>query len=76
MEINDDIKEQATECEKGMGCVKNKDHKICKVESFISDKVIFVKCLDTKYCGYKLSFGSFYVCTCPVRKEIFDKYKI
>ena len=75
MEIKDEITAQATECEKGLGCIKNADHHICKVETFINDKVIFVKCLDDKYCSYKLAFGSFFVCTCPVRREIFNKYR-
>ena len=35
----------------------------------------FIKCKDEEHCNYRISFGySSYLCTCPVRHEIYRKY--
>ena len=68
---------QATaNCKKGFSCLNGGRENICKVESTVSGKVIFVKCLNTDNCYYKLSFGQEIICTCPTRKAIFNNYGI
>jgi hypothetical protein len=37
-------------------------------------KIHFVKCLHDEPCAYKDTLDGFTVCTCPVRKEIFNRY--
>lgn len=77
LDIDKDTKDRATECEKNFACLSNKDHTLCAVERYVHDDVIFIKCLDTKHCAYKMPFGfSLWMCTCPIRKEFFKRYKI
>jgi len=77
VEIEKETKESATKCEKNFACLMDKDHTLCAVERYVNGDVIFIKCLDTKHCAYKMPFGfSLWMCTCPVRKEFFKRYKI
>ncbi len=76
IEINEDIKALATLCQHDFACLKSESHALCKVKDCINGKVHFIECKDQNYCVYKKSFGCEYYCSCPVRKEIFNKYKI
>lgn len=76
MDIDKEILDKTTQCDKGFICLNNKDHVYCQVENCVNDEVHFIKCLSDKYCNYKMSFGKSYICNCPTRKEIFNKYKI
>jgi hypothetical protein len=51
-------------------------HVYCKVENCINEKVHFIKGVDNLSCSYKMSFGDSFFCTCPTRKEIFNKYRL
>jgi hypothetical protein len=64
----------STECEKSFECLTNQGY-LCKVEHCVDGKVHFLKCNDT-VCKFKVSFGNDVFCSCPVRKEIYNLYKI
>jgi len=63
-------------CEKNFDCLKMDKHIYCGVESCINNEVHLIKCIDNLDCSYKMSFGNAFICNCPTRKEIFNKYKI
>ena len=68
--------EQSTKCQKCFSCLENNGKDLCKVNQCIEDKILFVECDDINYCSYQKSFGDNKYCQCPVRKEIFTKYKV
>ncbi len=72
IKMNEDILKTATKCKKNLSCLSGTD--ICKVESCIEDKIHFIKCMNSEPCDYRISFGYSYVCICPVRKELFNRY--
>ncbi|HEY9204750.1 MAG TPA: hypothetical protein VIO58_02420 [Candidatus Methanoperedens sp.] len=74
IKMNEDILKTATRCEKRLSCLLGTD--VCRVESCIDDKIHFIKCMNSESCNYRIAFGYSYVCTCPVRKELFNRYKI
>lgn len=74
--INDETLQATTDCEKGFSCLNGKIYDLCKVESCINEKVHFIKCANDGYCTYQDPFGYDFVCACPTRKEIYNKYKI
>jgi len=74
MEIDKKIVEVTSQCEKNFVCLNNNKHIYCLVEYCINNKVHFTKCKEKKHCNYKMNFGGSYICNCPVRKEIFNKY--
>lgn len=76
MEIKESIKNKANKCSKDFNCLRNEGHVICEIETCINNKVHFIKCKSDLSCNYKTYFGDSYVCTCPVRIEIYTKYSI
>jgi len=69
-----------THCTKELNCLEddeNRHYPLCPVERCLEGKIHFIRCLDTNECYYRNPFGnSYYTYTCPVRKEIFNKYKV
>ncbi|MEI2635582.1 MAG: hypothetical protein V9E92_01805 [Methylotenera sp.] len=76
IEISEDIKALATLCKHDFACLKSENYPLCKVQDCINGKVHFIECKDHDPCVYKTSFGYGHICNCPVRKEIYNKYKI
>lgn len=76
IEVDEKTISKANQCHKNFDCMKSDKQVCCKVENCISRKVHFIAYADNNYCSYKLSFGSSYMCTCAVRKEIFNMYGI
>jgi hypothetical protein len=76
MLINERIVAETILCEKNFECLKSNMPVHCKVENCVSEKVHFVESLDNSLCRYIMIFGSSKICTCPTRKEIFNKYKL
>lgn len=74
MEIDMKIVAKTESCMKNFDCLNNEKHVYCKVENCLNNTVHFVKHFNNNYCGYKMSFGNSSICTCPTRKEIYNKY--
>lgn len=73
--IDEEVKNCTTKCEKDFACINNNSHELCPVDHFYNDKVLFIKCLSKGYCSYRTSFGyASFICSCPMRKEIYKKY--
>jgi len=75
MEIDYEIVEKTTSCNKCYDCLSNPEQILCKVESIVGDDIIFVKCTNNEFCSYKMAFGNLHICNCPMRNEIYKKYK-
>jgi len=70
----DKVTIQKTEnCKKDFECLSNNNHNFCKVVERLAN-VVFVNPTPEILCNYKLSFGQETICTCPTRKEIYNKY--
>ena len=74
--ISEDTIKNAGKCRKGHSCLSGQRDDLCKVELNVDDKIHFVKCMSNESCAYRISFGYSYVCLCPVRKELFNRYNI
>jgi hypothetical protein len=76
-EIDKKIIEQASDCTFGHRCLDELScsFQCCKVT--LCDKgELEIVCKDwTKRCGFRKVPDNSFVCTCPVRKEIYKKYK-
>jgi hypothetical protein len=73
-EISKSILDQAVNCDQNYACLKNSGSNCCKTDFCVNDKILFIKDLKRE-CSYSKSFGYSYICNCPVRMEIFNKYK-
>ncbi|MBF0342641.1 MAG: hypothetical protein HQL06_00270 [Nitrospirae bacterium] len=76
LNIKDEIVNEAADCKKDLRCLKNRGEGLCKVDTFLNNKILFVRCLNSSYCSFRLPFGDIFVCECLVRKEIYNLYKI
>ncbi len=76
IEVSSEVRDAADRCAKKFACLTG-DANLCKVEHRVSDEVLFVACLQSGYCSYQRRFGfTGFLCTCPVRKEIYAKYRL
>jgi len=73
--ISDEALKATTQCEKNFSCLDGESD-ICKVAVCVENEVLFIKCKERAPCPYKESFAYALLCTCPVRKELYYKYKI
>ena len=72
--INSETIKSAVKCKKNFSCLNGNNPTFCSIVCNVSDKIHFVK--SKKICVYQNSFGGSVFCGCPVRKEIYNKYKI
>ncbi len=77
-EIGKEVKEATIKFDKDLQFLSDKGYPLCipsfKVTEGMGES-LFVKC-DGYYC-YKMSWGmNYYICTCPVRNEIYNLYVI
>jgi hypothetical protein len=75
-EVSPAVLEKTEKCPRGMKCLEKDEKPICKVDRLINGAGAFVKSNGADICPYKMSFGSAYVCNCPIRYELFDKYGV
>jgi len=76
IEIDKEILKKTTDCKKNFECLNKDCNVLCKVVININQDVLFVKCLCKDICNYQMFYGYETICTCPTRKEIFNKYSI
>lgn len=76
IEIDEKILKEATRCENNFKCLKEDKSTLCKVESCFNNELHFIKCADTFFCNYKTPLGNLSICSCPVRRELSNKYGI
>jgi hypothetical protein len=74
--ISDKTINETTHCEKGFSCLTKDGYDLCSVDNCVLDTIYFIKCMCDNPCSYKDRFGFGHFCTCPVRKELHDKYRI
>lgn len=75
-EISEKCVAAAHECKKGHSCLRSHAKDLCPVERCVDGKVHFIHCRHPDTCGFQQRFGDSVFCACPVRKELFNKYRV
>jgi len=76
-DIRKEVLEQTTKCEFNFECLTCDIKKMCQVIATVGDSndVLYVHPgKNHGGCPYFTSFGKSYVCSCPVRMEIYREY--
>jgi len=73
LEIDQEILNGADQCTQNRRCCLGRPEDLSVAAIKIIGEQRFI-CKIPDICSYKLSFGSSFFCTCPVRRAIFDKY--
>jgi hypothetical protein len=74
--VSDEAIKATTRCRKGFSCLKIGFKGLCSIEDCVNKQIPFIKHLNDECCPYQQAFGNEFLCICPVRNEIFIKYKI
>ncbi len=75
-DISEEAQKSTMRCEKGYSCLNRGAQDLCKVERYVGKGVVVIKCKNDKYCPYRMSFGGVFLCHCPIRMELFNRYNI
>lgn len=75
-EATKEVQAKAPECTKDCGCLKPGGEPNCTVSGTVDGTILFTQTRASGGCTYQHSFGSSFICTCPVRKELFEKHNI
>jgi hypothetical protein len=75
--IPDEILKQTTRCPKNFGCLSCEVDHMCQVESLSkSVPILFVDKVQDRFCSYCGQFRDSWLCSCPVRVELYNRYRI
>ncbi len=67
---------EATKCMKAFTCLDDPVNTCCEVVRVFHDLVYYVRCTHDDSCSYETHFGELSSCSCPIRKRIYDRYKM
>ena len=77
LDIDKEILNKTAKCKKEFSCIHKDDISICKIDFFLTDGILILKCVDNITCSYQKPFDNeIYVCTCPTRNGIYKKYNL
>ncbi len=76
-QVSDEIRRSASDCPKGFRCLDGVTSDMCPIEDSVGfGEVHFIECRTDGFCPYQRSFGRGWLCTCPVRKELYRVYHV
>lgn len=65
-----------TKCRKAFLCLTQPGKCVCKAVHCVRDQILFIDKAGPDDCPYLLAFGKGYICTCPTRKAVYDRYRV
>lgn len=74
--VSKDIINKADKCTRDFSCLYGDKDCICDFEDAVENKILFIKPIKNIMCDYRVSFGYSYICSCPVRKELYNSYNV
>ena len=75
-QVSDESLKATTQCETKFSCLTGDRKNMCAVEDCVNKEVYFIKYPNNGRCAYKCTFGENHFCTCPIRKELFNKFSV
>jgi hypothetical protein len=70
------ISNKTTKCRQKFSCLTGNNECLCEVVENINGRVVAINPINERYCIYKIPFANSFVCTCPTRVEINNRYNI
>lgn len=69
-------KNVAVECARDCVCQTEGGAPCCKITEVVNDTIFFTESRHPDGCDRQYSFGSTFICTCPVRHDLYRMKKI
>ena len=76
LKVGEETIAKTTKCHDNFRCLGGEPTYLCPVSNRVSNGVLFVECKEGTLCNYQVPFGYTNVCSCPVRIELYDRYRI
>jgi hypothetical protein len=76
IEVSADVMERATRCQRQFSCLSGAVESLCVVEYVVAGELYCLKRTSWRGCNYERRFGDTFLCICPVRQEIYDRYEV
>ncbi|MEW6599330.1 MAG: hypothetical protein AB1499_00010 [Nitrospirota bacterium] len=76
LEISEQAINNTKRCRKNFACLSGSGHCLCKLTYCFNGKSYFIKPERNLLCNYKVTFSGSVLCSCPTRKEIYNRYRI
>ena len=86
LQVSEESRKKTTKCPSNFLCLTENENPMCSKERPMCsvevplESMIFVRDKNNNYtnydCVYKVAYGSGYLCTCPVRFEIYSRYNM
>jgi len=76
IKIDDAVVKKTTKCRCGFSCLSKNQGCLCKVLSSISNEMVQIKSNLSNCCKYHILFGNEHFCLCPVRNELYQRYRM
>ncbi len=75
--VSEDVLNSTTKCKDKFACLHGEGDCLCDIEDCSEGKIHFIT-PKHQYglCEYKMAFGYSYTCNCPIRKELYNNYRI
>lgn len=74
--VSEETIAETKKCNRAFACQKKPLESLCTINYCVDGKVHFIKCLSKTACSYRSMFGYDFVCNCPTRKELYNKYGV
>ncbi|MHC4217054.1 MAG: hypothetical protein ACYSU7_01230 [Planctomycetota bacterium] len=74
--VSNDARQATRKCPRHLGCLTERNGDLCKVSCCVDGAMLFVTCEHEGPCPYKHDVWERVLCTCPVRREVYNRYKI
>jgi len=76
-QISEETRNKTTRCIHNFTCLTDKGFNLCSLDTKFMGDLYFVKTeMPKDNCNYCISFGNVFICSCPTRHELYERYKI
>lgn len=75
-DVSPEILTKSGECPHSHRCLSDSEGTVCKAEYLLADQNLFVKEREGRKCDKFLSYGIAGICKCPVRVELYKRYRV
>ena len=75
-EVSGDTLARTTGCPSGHACLTNGTDRPCKVRYSLFDDSHVIDSADGIHCVYRVVRTNRHACTCPTRKDIYDRHGV
>jgi hypothetical protein len=76
LNVSNEVRQACKECPRGQACLDDDTGYLCPVSCCVDGALYFITCKHEGPCPYKHALWERLVCDCPIRREIYHKYKV